>query len=227
MRTRFFLILSIFATVVFGIVSISAAQNPAQDYGGGYIGFSGGVSHYSSDVNSFISENGTSLSMSMDGISAEGLNFGVFGGYGQTISSSKYFGLEGNIGFNTADFKDSATITDGVDEVRAEDTLEANETYGFNVRLGQMVGDWMVYGLAGWQWTNMEQKSNLYDSASGQVASATGDEDFDGPRFGLGAEYQTQGQAFFRGEYTYTMYDEIGAFEPTEGSFKLGFGLRF
>lgn len=205
MRTRSLLILAMAMILTFGIVSASAAQNRAQDYSGGYIGFIGGVSHYNAEL-SFEGDK-------FDGISAEGFNFGVMGGYGAAISSDKYFGLEGNIGQNFAKFEAEA----GTDELE----IEPKETYGFNARLGQVIGDWMAYGLVGWQWVNVDLQAQ-----SGSL-SATEDEDFDGPRFGLGAEYQTTGQVFVRGEYSYTMYDEEDAFEPAEGSFKLGFGLRF
>lgn len=73
----------------------------------------------------------------------------------------------------------------------------------------------------------MDAKYRFYDADSDSFESFSEDEDFNGFRFGVGAEYQSTEQLFLRGEYSYTMYNEEGVVEPDAGVFQLSIGLRF
>lgn len=194
-----------------GLILGVSGNSHAQNFDGGYLGASAGMAHYSAEI----SEGGAS----MDGISADDPVFGIIAGYGGSLSDNKYFGIEGNVGMNTADLELSA----GDEKIE----IDAEETYGISARLGYTQGNWMAYGLMGWQWVNMDAKYRFYDADSDSFESFSEDEDFNGFRVGVGAEYQSAEQLFLRGEYSYTMYNEEGVVEPDAGVFQLSIGLRF
>ena len=173
----------------------------AQDFNGGYIGGTVGMSHYNLELND--------NDLTFDGISADGPNFGIIGGFGKNIKNNMYVGFEGNFGYNTAEVEIS-TANDNIE-------LEAEDSFGFSGRIGHIVNSWMTYGLVGWQQVSMEASVN----------NVSDDEDFNGFRLGIGVEHQIQKEIFLRGEYSCTMYNEEHNFEPTAGNFQLGLGFRF
>ena len=77
-------------------------------------------------------------------------------------------------------------------------------TYGVGFRVGAVVADnLLVYGRIGWVRTNVDATVTLAG-----VGSASGDEDFDGGRFGVGVEGMFAENIGVRGENTYTIYEE-------------------
>ena len=72
-------------------------------------------------------------------------------------------------------------------------------TFGLGARIGGVIDDrYLIYGRFGWVRTNAEASVTGFGSE---------DEDFDGFRFGGGAE-AIWGNFGYRAEYTYTIYDD-------------------
>jgi len=176
-------LLSAFVLVAgISIAGTASAQNSAYEgwYAGGQVGYS--------IVDFDISVTGVgTLSDDMDGFGGGG-----FIGFGGT-NGSLYGSIEAELGYDGADWSVSAGGT-SLD-------LEAQLTYGLGFRAGWVdKNNLLIYGRVGWIRTNVE-------------ASVTGlgsdDEDFDGFRFGGGVEGRVSDNIGVRGEYTYTIYDDI------------------
>lgn len=150
----------------------------------------------------------------LDGLSASGVSSGLILGTG-TVNDGWYFGFQANYMVNNAD----GSFDD--------DDLDVDESYGIDARLGRVVSEnVLLYGLAGWQRTNIEVDFD----------GATDDEDLDGFRFGAGVEFATEDNVFFRLEYTQTIYSsedlsytghEDIEVDPQAQAFHLGIGYRF
>lgn len=206
MRQTFRLFLHAIFTLAFGIGAVlsTAITVHAQNFTGPYLGATVGMAHYNTKI--------SGEEFSIDGLGADGPNFGVVLGIGNT-SGNVYYGVEGNFGLNSGDF---STRT-GNEKVE----MDVEETYGVSASLGFIMGDWMPYGLVGWQ------RVKLDVLATGPMASVSDDETFDGFRAGAGLEYQGYGPVFFRGEYNYIGYRSEDGVKPRAGIFQFVTGVRF
>lgn len=199
----------------FAPTQVFAANGASQDssplfhgvYAGGLIG-----------VASFDAERSYSGD-SIDGMAATGLSNAVFLGTG-TVYKNVFLALEGNLAYHNADYSED------IDSSEIEGDIE--EAYGANARVGGFLAqNVLAYGLAGWQQVNIDMSDDNNDWSR--------DERFNGLRFGVGMEYQTNQNVFVRGEYNYTLFSEetINAggadldIEPRMGQFQLGIGFRF
>lgn len=140
----------------------------------------------------------------VDSLSATGVGFdgylGVHRDYGHSM-----FALEGNIGYSDAHGEAATTLLD----VEAE----ARQSYGVSTWYGPKFGDAVVYARFGWQWTHLET-----------TARGTTDEDiFDGPRVGVGAEFELHPSIALRLDWSRTFYEQKGDFLPAESALRVGF----
>ncbi len=206
MKQTFRLFLHAIFTLAFGIGAVLSTAIPvhAQNFTGPYLGATVGMAHYNTKI--------SGDDFSIDGLAADGPNFGVVLGIGNT-AGNVYYGVEGNFGLNSGDY----SFRDG--DWKQE--IDVDETYGVSASLGFIMGDWMPYGLVGWQ------RVKLDVLVTGPTASISDDETFDGFRAGAGVEYQGYGPVFFRGEYNYIGYRSENIVKPRAGIFQFVTGLRF
>jgi outer membrane immunogenic protein len=177
-------------------------------FDGPYIGGLVGYSHYSSDL---------SAEGNVKGLSADGPQIGAFIGYGLT-TGRVFLSSEINVIFNTADFK---LVYPGY-----KLTADIEESYGISVRMGGFISNQVLsYFTVGWQQTNLS-----FDQVT-DFGSGSTDKKFDGPRIGVGIEYQTNKYVFIRGEYNYTFYREETVagldLDLSASHFQIGAGFRF
>ncbi len=174
----------LFAFVLVASISITSTASAQESvFEGFYVGGQAGYSIIDVDIS--VAGVG-SASDELDGFGGGG-----FVGFGGT-SGSLYGSIEAELGYDGADWSDSAG------GISAD--LEAQLTYGLGFRAGWVAADnLLIYGRVGWIRTNVE-------------ASVTGlgsdDEDFDGLRIGGGVEGKIGDNIGVRGEYTYTSYDD-------------------
>ena len=214
MRQTFRLFSHAIFTLAFGIGAVLSTAIPvhAQNFTGPYLGATVGMAHYNTKISGDDS--------TIRGRAADGPNFGVVLGIGNT-AGNVYYGVEGNFGLHSGDF----SKRNGNGKIE----MDVEETYGASASLGFIMGDWMPYGLVGWQ------RVRLDVLATGPMASVSKDKTFDGFRAGAGLEYQGYGPVFFRGEYNYIGYrsedvvmeGEKRRFKPRAGIFQFVTGVRF
>ena len=95
-------------------------------------------------------------------------------------------------------------------------------------RVGGVIDDnLLIYGRFGWVRTNAE----LEVSVTG-LGSASIDDDFDGLRIGGGVEGMLADNIGIRGEYTYTMYEDVDIIpgvnlDPNQHLFRIGVAYYF
>jgi len=192
--------------LLFFPLSASAANGEPQGTGSVFHGvYAGGFAGISS-LDFELDSGGDSI----DGLAASGFSNSVFLGTG-TVYNNVFFALEGNLGYHNADF----SIDVGDYNLEAD----VEEEYGVNARVGGLLSESVLtYALAGWQQINIDVSDNTGFSEG---------EQFNGIKLGLGMEYQTTQNVFFRGEYNYTLFNEEKNIEPRMGQFQLGIGFRF
>ena len=194
------------AAVIMG-VGTAAAQTGVRPFNGFYVGGQAGYSK----INVEVSVAGVgSADDDMDGIGGSG--FIGFEGTNNNI----YGAIEAELGWDGADWSEtSGGITADV---------EAQLTYGVGFRAGVFVANrYLIYGRLGWVRTNVEV------SVTGL---GSGDEDFDGFRFGGGVEGMLGGNVSARAEYTYTIYEDpfdiSGVdFDINQHLFRIGMAYHF
>jgi len=121
----------------------------------------------------------------------DGFGGGAFIGFGW-VNNQLYGGFEAEVGYDGADWSESFDGTT-ID-------LEARLAFGLSGRVGGVIADkYLIYGRVGWVRTNFKL------SASDLVS---GDEYFDGIRFGGGVETILWDNFSVRAEYTYTIYED-------------------
>ena len=170
----------------------TAGVTYAQDFDGGYIGYNLGIANYNAGLDHDW-EGGEHL----ENISND-FSYGLIGGYGM-VKDNSYFSIEGNFKYNVADYEWNAG-----GKSNNYEQIEINETFGISGRLGYVVKNWLIYGLLGWQKTNIN--AELYYGT--KYSEYSGKESFNGFRRGIGIEYQTSDNIFFRCQYSYTKYEE-------------------
>ncbi len=165
----------------FATAQVASAQSSPFDgfYAGGQVGYS------YIDVELSIDDLGS------EDDNLDGFGGGAFIGFG-AVNNQMYGGLEAEVGYDGADWSETAEgITVG---------LEAQLTYGLSARVGGVIADkYLIYGRVGWVRTNFELSISDFGS---------GDEYFDGIRFGGGVEAMLSNNLSARAEYTYTIYED-------------------
>jgi len=192
------------AAVIMG-VGTAAAQTGVPSFNGFYVGGQAGYSK----INVEVSVAGVgSADDDMDGFGGGG-----FIGFGGT-NGQLYGGIEAELGFDGAEWSQN--------RAGGSDDVEAQLTFGLGARIGYVIDDrYLIYGRFGWVRTNADYSF---------VGIGSGDEDFDGGRFGGGVEGKF-GNIGVRGEYTYTIYEEktvLGVkVDPDQHLFRVGVAHYF
>ncbi len=176
------------------IAGAASAQN--SKFEGFYVGAQAGYSKINVDAS--VSTLG-SADEDLDGFGGGG-----YFGFGGT-NGSLYGSVEVEVGYDGADYDESISVS-GVGSASLD--LQARLTYGAGFRVGAVVDDnLLIYGRFGWARTNGELDLQVTLTGIGS-ASSSGDEDFDGFRFGGGVEGMLADNIGIRGEYTYTIYED-------------------
>jgi outer membrane immunogenic protein len=203
-----------------GISVAGAASAQESKFEGFYVG---GQAHYSI-INVDVSVTGVgSADDDMDGFGGGG-----FVGFGGT-NGSIYGSIEAEVGYDGAQWDESVSVS-GVGSASLD--VEAQLTYGVGFRAGAVVADnFLIYGRVGWVRTNVEAEAQVSIIGVGS-ASGSDDEDFDGLRIGGGVEGMFADNIGVRGEYTYTMYEDVdlGAginVDPDQHLFRVGVSYYF
>ncbi len=171
------------AALVASFATAQVASAQSSPFDGFYVGGQVGYSYI--DVEISVDDFGSGDD------NLDGFGGGAFIGFG-AVNNQMYGGLEAEVGYDGADWSETAEgITVG---------LEAQLTYGLSARVGGVIANkYLIYGRAGWVRTNFEL------SASGLGSD---DEYFDGFRFGGGVEAILWDNFSARVEYTYTIYED-------------------
>ncbi len=199
--TKNSLIFAVALVASISIAGVASAQNSA--FEGFYVG--GQVAYSLIDV-----EVSGAVVGSDDG---DGLGGGGFIGFGGT-NGQLYGGIEAELGFDGAEWSQN--------RAGGSDDVEAQLTFGLGARIGYVIDDrYLIYGRFGWVRTNADYSF---------VGIGSGDEDFDGGRFGGGVEGKF-GNIGVRGEYTYTIYEDktvLGVnVDPDQHLFRIGVAYYF
>ncbi len=142
-------------------------------------------------------------------------------GYGYAVGQF-YGGIEAELGYDGSEWGVSASGPGA----SASLDINAGLTYGLSARLGAVIADKvLIYGRAGIVKTSFEADVSLTIAGVGS-ASASGDEDLTGFRFGGGIETLITDQIGLIGEYTYTRYGDEFYFEG-QHLFRVGVAYHF
>ncbi|WP_044561888.1 outer membrane protein [Azospirillum sp. B4] len=201
------------------LVAIAATPALAQStFDGGYAGVNAGYDWFNAHPRAKVAGQ-----QSTPDKQTEGFNGGLFAGYGQTVYDNIYVGAEGEVNFYTGD----QTYGDVLGRYRVQPDYSA----GISARLGYVVQpDLLLFGRVGWQHTAVDMESTL---AGGNFRQYS--QEYDGVKYGVGADYAIDQHLFTRIEYNYTDYShssrQLTGGElrtvPDESQVRVGLGLRF
>ncbi|MCJ2188133.1 outer membrane protein [Novosphingobium beihaiensis] len=136
-------------------------------------------------------------SVSVDGESDEGVNYGISAGYDLPLSGGMFVGIQGTVADSTV--KECAN-----DVLAAGDRLcvKTGRDLAAVVRFGTSVGDKSkLYVLGGY--TNARIRATYDDGVSTSSDGANGD----GFRLGAGYQYDLSDRLFLKAEYRYSNYE--------------------
>ncbi|MCT2399700.1 outer membrane protein [Novosphingobium mangrovi (ex Huang et al. 2023)] len=136
-------------------------------------------------------------SISVQGESDEGLNYGVSAGYDLPLSGGMFVGIQGTVA-------DSTTKECARDVLAAGDRLcvKTGRDLAAVVRLGTSVGDKSkLYVFGGY--TNARIRATYSDGVDSASDGANGD----GFRLGAGYQYDLSDKIFVKAEYRYSNYE--------------------
>ncbi|TWB75364.1 outer membrane immunogenic protein [Nitrospirillum amazonense] len=201
------------------LVAVAATPALAQStFDGGYVGANAGYDWFNAHQRATVGGQQSTPSHE-----TQGFNGGLFAGYGQTVYDNIYVGAEGEANFYTGD----RTYSDALGSYR----VQPNYSAGVSARLGYVVQpDLLLFGRVGYQHTSIDTTNALTGGASRQYA-----QDYDGVKYGVGADYAIDEHLFTRIEYDYTDYshstrDLAGGqlrTTPDESQVRVGVGIRF
>ncbi len=181
--------------------SVASAAN----WSGFRVGAGGGYGFINHELSLDVDPDGTQASL--DGISGEGGLFTVEVGYDHQFSNNFVAGVQ--FDYTGSSVETVAELDLGVPGFTGY-RLEASDSYTVAGRLGYLVTpETLVYGLAGWTWTDFEQ----------DILVVTGTpvftNDFDADGFTVGAGIETVLAENFTGklEYRYTDYGKLNVFD--------------
>lgn len=190
-----------------------AGSAHAGGFDGAYVGLN--IGHNSTDTK--IAEDWTPSSFELG---ASGVDYGLMGGYGQTIDNNIFLGAEVEGNLSSADSK----ITNGTDTLK----LSKQHSYGVAVRAGYDMGQVLPYVRVGY--TRAKFESKLSGTYTGKGSDTLG-----GIAVGAGLEAKVSDNMSLRGEFVHTAYSKstdtdgtntISA-KPTENVARVGLAYRF
>jgi outer membrane immunogenic protein len=183
------------------LAMVASAHAGEDSFSGPYVGIQGGYTSYSIEL----SAEGGSIDLDADGV--EG---GVYAGYGRRFGSQFYAAVEADGSLSNAEYSESGV------------KIEANYTLGISAIAGVVVMDKaLVYGRIGYRY--------LDSTTSGGGESV--DEQFNGLRLGLGVDVAVAKNTHARAEASYTFYDkytdDVGSLQPSQLSLMVGLHYTF
>lgn len=135
--------------------------------------------------------------------SASGPAFGGILGVKFPISTG-YIGLEANVADSSAEYEAIDTVND---QQTLDQTVSSDLGYGLSTILAFNVNAHsQIYGVAGYQMTDIEMTSSTRDLTDGKVTNDTFEETLGGYRLGLGFETMLSSALSARLEWTHTVY---------------------
>nr|VFJ58653.1 MAG: outer membrane immunogenic protein [Candidatus Kentron sp. DK] len=196
-----------------GLCMAIAANASATEFDGPYVGITLAMDHFNTEY-TYEDGNTGNGDASVDGLGADGANFGGIAGYEKQFGSN-VIGIEANFDYSNAE------TTLGISALKAERTL------GLSLRLGRVLSQsTLLYGKLGWVNTNFEAK----------VGANSEDEDLNGFVIGAGIELALD-EIKLRAEYTFAGYEDIdfvnsttgetGTYEPGRGQFLVSVKYNF
>ncbi|MCJ2177257.1 outer membrane protein [Novosphingobium album (ex Hu et al. 2023)] len=136
-------------------------------------------------------------SVSVDGESDEGVNYGISAGYDLPLSGGMFVGIQGTVADSTVKECASDVLTVG-DRL----CVKTGRDLAAVVRLGTSVGDKSkLYVLGGY--TNARIRATYTDGVDSASDGANGD----GFRLGAGYQYDLSDRLFLKAEYRYSNYE--------------------
>ncbi len=191
------------STLLAGTAALVAFSLPATAqsvFDGAYIGAQIGMGQTSADGNYEPGTSGNSaFSFSDD---ENGLNGGIFAGYGKNIYQNFWLGGEFAYSRSDAEYK--------YDDGTVNGKIEQNETWEIALRPGYLIQpETMVYGRLGLVKTNFDAY------ASDGTTTISGDKTLDGVRFGLGVEHSLENNFSIRLDASYTNYEDYSISDST------------
>jgi opacity protein-like surface antigen len=201
------------AYILAAAMAAMASSAMASSFDGFYVG--GQIGHNSSELK--ITEDITPASYEWDG---DGIDYGLHAGYGKTIASNVYIGVEVDGELSSAEIKETFGTT----------TLTASKeyAYGASFRAGYAFDNVMPYVKVGYKHAEFEGKAS--GAFVGTESESTG-----GLSFGGGIEAAVADNIAIRGEVARTNYGKFSdtdgvntiTYKTTETAIKLGASYRF
>lgn len=155
----------------------------------------------------------------LDGISAKGADYGLFGGYGKVLGNNVYLGAE-------AEYNGSQAKNQTDSNVFLNTETKKKSSYGVAARAGYVLGDTMPYVRVGYNRAKFEQDVETLGSS---------DETKGGVSLGAGMEYKATDHIALRGEFVHTSYGKMSmddgtsqvSYKPQESVARVGISYRF
>lgn len=205
-----------FGEDMFGAPVTAAAATPTSSWTGIYAGLNAGYGFANTEISA-------GPVFGFDGLGSDGFVGGGMVGFDWQLGSRVVLGAEVDAAFADIGSEISIPIAGASIEAKGKWEVAALARAGFLLNPATM-----IYGLAGWAWTDLE----LEGTGPGPGFSVS--ENADGPQIGLGIEAKITDALSARAEYRHTFFD-AGNFgtglpisvEPSVGEARLGVSYKF
>lgn len=167
-----------------------------------YTGLSAGWNATEFEASTFVESGGDTFTGDLSG-SASGPAFGGVLGAKLPINTG-YIALEANIADSGAEYEATESING---QQTLDETISSDLSYGITGILAFNVNSHsQLYGLLGYQVTDIELKASTRDTGTGAVTNGGFDDSLGGVRVGLGLETMLTSALSARVEWTQTNY---------------------
>jgi len=168
-----------------------------------YVGINSGWNATEFEKNTSMDMGGNTYTSENMG-SAAAPTFGGMAGIKFPISTG-YVGIETNVSDSGAEYEKTETVNG---QTTFDQQISSNLSYGLSGILAfNLNAHSQVYGIAGYQMTDIEAKTSTRNTSTGDVANDSYNEDTGGFRVGLGFETAITSSLSARFEWTRTAYD--------------------
>lgn len=197
-------------------MSVTGASHAASPFDGFYLGAQVGYSVY--DIK--LTETDLTGTSTFEGLSGNGVDGGVYGGWGMLFGPTWYGGLEAE--YNWSGAEHTTTFPGG--SLKIED----KDNWGVSARLGWLPSsNVMLYGRLGWQRVSLDYSGDVAGFGAGTIS-----QDHDGFRLGVGTEVAVAPNLLMRLDYNHTWYSKDTVApglesEPDNDLFRVGLAYRF
>ena len=206
-------------------MSVTGTSHAASPFDGFYLGAQVGYSVYDTKLTA----SDPTGSATLEGLSGNGVDGGVYGGWGMLFGPAWYGGLEAEYNWSGAEFSATASDATGSGEAKIED----KDNWGVSARLGWLPSNnVMLYGRLGWQRVSLDYSASGNAPSVGLSGAGTISQDHDGFRLGVGTEVAVAPNLLMRLDYNHTWYSKDTVApglesEPDNDLFRVGLAYRF